>query len=263
MAFFNLMVFMFSASGWVAGWRSRRYDFRRQAGLLDGVRGVTSSRRQAGLLDDVRGVTIFGVRRCCWMAFAAFTTGQAFALDGYNITGWTGEGVVCFCFCHHTPGSMLRPFEGLRWPSPFVVDVVALSGAMLRAVVQHALRRLASSSSASGFILFHAGVNDASKVALDFEEHFRRSCDFAARAFSGPLSRFKVVCSLVSRTRIGDVNQRVRVANQLLREFAEGNGWHVISNDNIHFSDLSDDVHLNGSGVAKVFRNYLHFFKSM
>ena len=71
MAFFNLMIFIFSASGWVAGWRSRRYDFRRQAGLLDGVRGITGSRRQAGLLDDVRGVTTSDVWLGCWMAFAA------------------------------------------------------------------------------------------------------------------------------------------------------------------------------------------------
>ena len=161
-------------------------------------------------------------------------------------------------------GSMLRPFERLQWPSPLVVDVVAVSGAKLRAVVQQALRCLSSASPASSdVLLFHAGVNDASRVSMDFEKHFRESCDFAARAFRGPLKGFRIVCSLVCQTRVGEINQRVAVANRLLRDAAERFGWRLISNDNVYFSDLSDDVHLNGSGVAKVFRNFVRALKSL
>ena len=158
-------------------------------------------------------------------------------------------------------GSMLRPFVGLHWPSPFVVVVESMSGARLRAVIECALRRLSSSS--SGVLLFHAGVNDALRIVQGFERGFRESCDFAARAFRGPLHGFRVVCSLACQTKVADINQRVAVANLLLREFADQEGWVVISNDNIHYSDLADDVHLNASGVAKIFRNILQALRSL
>jgi len=139
-----------------------------------------------------------------------------------------------------------------------------MSGAKLRAVVQWALPCLSSASSASsGVLLFHAGVNDASRISIDFEKHFSESCDFAARAFRGPLKGFRIVCSLICQTKVGEINQRVAIANRLLRGAAEEFGWGLVSNDNIYFSDLSDDVHLNGSGVAKVFRNIVRALKSL
>ena len=54
----------------------------------------------------------------------------------------------------------------------------------------------------------------------------------------------------------------LKEANVRLRERARDNVWPVISNDHIFYSDLSDDVHLNPAGVAKLFRSLLHSFFS-
>ena len=49
----------------------------------------------------------------------------------------------------------------------------------------------------------------------------------------------------------------------MLRDFSVEHKWLYISNDNIRFQDLSDDVHLNASGVAKLYRHVSRAFRPL
>ena len=51
-------------------------------------------------------------------------------------------------------------------------------------------------------------------------------------------------------------------ANAQLRKVALVEGWGIISNDNIRITELSDDVHLNTAGTAKLYHNILMSIKS-
>ena len=149
--------------------------------------------------------------------------------------------------------SMFRPISSLIWPRPFAVKVVCMSGGKLRSV----LLRLFYFLSLSHFdiCLFHGGVNDVSKSGDDFESAFRETCSFAAAGFPSRFPRGSVFCSSVCQTRSSALNLKVCQANTILRSFSAANGWRFISNDNIHFPDLSDEVHLNAAGVAKLYRH--------
>ena len=136
------------------------------------------------------------------------------------------------------------------------VKVICISGAPLRHVISRILERL--SVSIFQACVFHTGVNDASKCSSDFETVFRQSVSFASTSLSSSFPDGKVLCSAVCQTKSADLNVRVRVANTLLRSTSAVNDWRFISHDNIFFSDLSDNVHLTASGVAKMFRR-IHF----
>jgi hypothetical protein len=155
--------------------------------------------------------------------------------------------------------SMLRPFQSLKWPSPFAVNVFSLSGASFREVFLRLLRHAELPYDA---FLVHAGVNDASRAGDDFDRDFRFSCSYAAGLVATYFAGRRVVCSTVCQTKSSDVNTRVAMANSALREFADLGHWGLISNDNIRFADLHDTVHLNASGAARLFCNFLHAFRS-
>ena len=147
--------------------------------------------------------------------------------------------------------SMLRPLSGLVWPLPLDVEVVCLSGARLEKVVSS----LASHLSRGRFVaaLFHGGINDVSCSPVDFDALFAQSCAFALSRLSS-FSGIRFFCSSVCQTRSSALNIRVRAANDALRDVSARAGWSFVSNDNIFYSDLSDDVHLAASGVAKIYR---------
>ena len=154
--------------------------------------------------------------------------------------------------------SMLRPLQALSWPAPFKVLVHSHGGATLEQVVR---RSLPYASSCDVFLL-HAGVNDASRNAQDFEARFVKSCDAASRAVSAGFGACKVLVSTVCLTKSDDLNLRVAVANQALRVLVAKRGWSLVSNDNIRTSDLRDTVHLNAAGTARLFRNILISLRS-
>ena len=149
--------------------------------------------------------------------------------------------------------SIFRPFADLVWPRPFAVEVVFLSGGKLMAILFEIFRRLTSSP--FDICLFHGGVNDVSKSGDEFEVAFREVCSYAAAGFPSLFPGGTVFCSSVCQTRRSALNVKVCLANTVLRSFSSVNGWRFISHDNIHFSDLSDDVHLNAAGVAKLYRH--------
>ena len=156
-------------------------------------------------------------------------------------------------------GSMLRPLQSLKWPSPFAVNVFSTSGATFREAL---LLLLKQSKLPYDVLILHAGVNDASRAGDDFDRCFRDTCTYASNVFATYCSGRRVVCSTICQTKSSIINQRVAVANSLLREFAGLGHWSLISNDNIRFSDLHDTVHLNASGTARIFCNILHTLRA-
>ena len=150
--------------------------------------------------------------------------------------------------------SMLRPLERLSWPAPFDVTARCFSGAGLETVVK---KCLALSGSRFDVVVLHAGVNDASGGA-SLESDFRRSCDFAARALRARFSDARVVVSLACLSASEPVNVKVAVVNRLLREFALAQGFCLISNDNIRITDLTDVVHLNAAGTARIYGSFFN-----
>ena len=151
--------------------------------------------------------------------------------------------------------SMLRAFRSMIWPAPHRVMVKAVSGL----TVEHCGRVLSGLAEVQcDNVVIHLGVNDASRGDESFEGRFRQSCGvmrgLLVRLFSGR----SVLVSLVCQTKLDAVNVRVGLANKVLRELARTEGWRVVSNDNIHFGDLSDDVHLNAAGTARIHRNFLN-----
>ena len=53
------------------------------------------------------------------------------------------------------------------------------------------------------------------------------------------------------------------MANCLLRELSLTSGFELVSNDNIGLADLSDMVHLNAAGTARLYGNFLNFLVGM
>ena len=155
---------------------------------------------------------------------------------------------------------MLRPVSELSWPRSFAVDVLCLSGASLESVASRLVRRL----SASDFdaCLFHGGVNDVSRGGSSFNSLFEASCSRVASSFL-PFSRTRFLCSSICQTRSSVLNVRVHFANSLLRDFASKCGWVFISNDRVIYRDLSDDVHLSASGIAKIYRHFMSALRSV
>ena len=157
--------------------------------------------------------------------------------------------------------SMLRPLATVRWPSPIRALVHPFSGATLRQVVAHALRL---ADAPCDVILFHAGVNDVSKCpAESFKGLFQSACDYAAEALAAFFPGRRVVCSTLTVTRSPNLNSRVLLANNVLRDTARAAGWVVVSNDNVRVSDLADQVHLNASGTARLTRNFVNALRSL
>ena len=154
--------------------------------------------------------------------------------------------------------SMLRPLQALVWPAPFRVLVHSHGGATLEQVVQ---RSLAFASTCDVFLL-HAGVNDASRITVDFEARFKASCDKVSRIISANFGARRIVISTVCLTKSDELNLRVGVANNALRALAASRKWSLSSNDNIRPADLRDTVHLNAAGTARVFRNILLSLKT-
>ena len=156
--------------------------------------------------------------------------------------------------------SMLRPLAALKWPSPFNVEVVCLSGASLATVISQLVLRLPAQFDAC---LFHAGVNDVSRGGDDFQGSFQSSCSYAASVLSSKFPEGAILCSSVCQTKSASLNERVRVANEAFRSFSASYSWRYVSHDNIRFADLSDEVHLSASGVAKMYRHLCFAFRSL
>ena len=156
--------------------------------------------------------------------------------------------------------SVLRPLVSLKWPPPFRVLVRSLSGAPLLGAWSEASR---FSSSLCDVLILHAGINDVSRAPADFEEHFGRACEALASKASPAFAGRSIVISSVCQSRKSALNVNVSVANKSLRGLAEAHGWKFISNDNVRYFDLVDDVHLNASGIAKLHRNIILRLKSM
>ena len=154
--------------------------------------------------------------------------------------------------------SMLRPLRAVSWPAPFLVAVHCFSGATFLQTLE---RGLHFSQHKCDILLFHAGVNDASRGGADFDSAFGASCRRALRAFPAHFAGAKLVLSTLCLTRSSDINIRVAAANKMLREVAREGGWFLVSNDNVHITDLSDTVHLNAAGTARVFSNFVNTLK--
>ena len=155
--------------------------------------------------------------------------------------------------------SMLRPLEKLSWPSSFAVVVRCFSGASLMAVVRTCLKYFPS---AFDMAVIHAAVNDASRGNESFESVFKASCDDARLKLRSRFPSSRIVLSLACVTALTAVNSRVAIANRLLRETAVSGGFGLISNDNIQFADLCDNVHLNAAGTARIYSNILNYLRA-
>ena len=149
--------------------------------------------------------------------------------------------------------SVFRPLARLSWPAPCAVEVLCFSGGSLRSVLIEGFQRL--SFCPFDALLFHAGVNDVSSGSADFQASFQASVDYASQAVSAFFPGKPVLCSAVIQTRLSELNQRVCCANTLLRSLCSKNNWRFISHDNIFYPDLSDNVHLNPVGIAKLYRS--------
>ena len=155
--------------------------------------------------------------------------------------------------------SMLRPLGRLSWPSPLRVLVRCFSGANLLAVV----RRCCGFRSAGDFdvVIIHAGVNDASRGDASFSTSFASSCADVQTALTNRFPAGRVVLSLSCLTTDETINARVAVANQQMRDLSLAGGFGLVSNDNIRVTDLSDTVHLNAAGTARLYANYLNYLR--
>ena len=111
-------------------------------------------------------------------------------------------------------------------------------------------------------VVIHAGVNDASRGRDSFSTAFQSSCDFAGRTLGASFPGSRVIVSLPCLTSDTDLNARVAVANQKLRELSRARGFGLISNDNVRITDLTDKVHLNAAGTARVYSNILNFLRA-
>ena len=121
---------------------------------------------------------------------------------------------------------------------------------------------LSFSSSACDVVLLHAGVNDASKARDSFADDLDATFAFSLRALSS-LSPRRIVLSTACLTKSSDVNLRVAAFNQRLRDLARDGGFHVLSNDNLRFTDLADEVHLNAAVAARLYRNIVSCLQSL
>ena len=111
-------------------------------------------------------------------------------------------------------------------------------------------------------ILLHAAVNDASKDGPEFEGKLSASCDALGR-LAGRFQGCPFLLSTACVSRVDSINIRVRFANGRLRDLARSFGWAIVSNDNVRVQDLSDNVHLNASGTARLQLNFLQALKSL
>ena len=151
--------------------------------------------------------------------------------------------------------SMLRPLERLVWPIPFDVTVRCFRGGLLRDIVFELLRALRSRRFDACVV--HGGVNDISKNMPAPQAALDAACAHVSSMLSAHCF-IPIVVSTVCQTRRSDLNIGVAYVNAGLRRLVSTNGWSVASHDHIIFSDLSDDVHLNAVGVAKIFRSLHH-----
>ena len=157
--------------------------------------------------------------------------------------------------------SMLRPLASVRWPAPIRALVHPFSGATLGQVIAHALPLAHAECEV---VLFHAGINNVSKYpAESFKGMFESECEYARGALEAFFPGRRIICSTLTVTRSPDLNSRVLQANTVLRGVASAAGWVVVSNDNVRVSDLTDQVHLNASGTARLFRNFIGALKSL
>ena len=149
--------------------------------------------------------------------------------------------------------SMLRPFESLSWPAPFSVTVRCFSGGGLDLVIKKCL----DLDVRCDILILHAGVNDASRGGASFAAAFSATCAFTLGALRARFSGAKVAISTVCLTRSDEINLRVAAANVCLRDMARSGSFALISNDNIRVTDLTDTVHLNAAGTARLYSNIL------
>ena len=156
--------------------------------------------------------------------------------------------------------SVLRPLQALRWPAPFRVLVRSISGATLECAAKEAEK---FSASQCKVLILHAAVNDASKSGSNFEEEFPAVCNRVCSRISSAFGGRAVLLSTACQSRQSDLNIKIGVANKQLRAQAKALHWGLISNDNIRYSDLSDNVHLNTAGTAKLHRNIPQMLKAM
>ena len=148
--------------------------------------------------------------------------------------------------------SVLRPLLTLSWPAPLRVILHSLSGAPVASAVAKA-RALASVQFDA--LLLHAGVNDASRACVDWDARLDE-VGVSLRSLASSLGGRCLLVSTVCQSRCDDINTRVAPLNRVFREGALRGDWALVSNDNIRFHDLSDDVHLNAAGTARLFRNF-------
>ena len=148
---------------------------------------------------------------------------------------------------------MLRPFESLSWPAPFSVTVRCFSGGGLDLVIKKCL----DLDVRCDVLILHAGVNDASRGGASFAAAFSATCAFTLGALRARFSGAKVAISTVCLTRSDEINLRVAAANVCLRDMARSGSFALISNDNIRVTDLTDTVHLNAAGTARLYSNIL------
>ena len=155
--------------------------------------------------------------------------------------------------------SMLRPLESLVWPCPLSMSVKCFSGAGLASVVR---KCVPFSLTPYDVVVVHAGVNDASRGGDSFLSDFTASCEYARGALAHLFPDSRIVFSLLCLTSDPVINSRVAVANRLLRDLSLAGDLGLISNDNIRISDLTDTVHLNAAGTARLYGNILNFLRA-
>ena len=105
-------------------------------------------------------------------------------------------------------------------------------------------------------------MHDASHGRDSFASDFASSCDFARLTLASRFAASRIVVSLPCLTSDPAVNARIAVADRQLRAMASAAGFGLISNDNIRISDLTDVVHLNAAGTARLYNNILNCLRA-
>ena len=95
----------------------------------------------------------------------------------------------------------------------------------------------------------------------DFEDTFGSSCANTCLALKSCFPSSRIAFSLACVSALSSLNAKIVIANKLLREVSASCGFGLISNDNLRFADLSDTVHLNAAGAARLYGNIINFLR--
>ena len=109
----------------------------------------------------------------------------------------------------------------------------------------------------SDVIIVHAGTNNLSSTS---PEQLSTEVLDTLQKIQDNNKQSKVVFSSVFKRTDKGLNLKIIKLHKILNEELTLNGFDIIDNDNIHFSNLAKDgLHLNESGTRKYARNLCKF----